>query len=184
MKLIQHLSQTFFKWIRTYPLFSALLLFLIAMIVYQRLPIFLEDKKHINRPAPDFHLFNLQGRQINLNSQRGKVVILNFWATWCLPCRLEIPLLRSIYNELEGHPFEILAITMEDKETVLRFSAENSVSYPILIDTHGAVMRKYRIVAFPTLVVISKEGRIIDISHGLDPLLKWKIRRFVTGSFF
>ena len=122
--------------------------------------------------------------KMRLSDLKGKVVLINFWATWCAPCRIEIPILKSLYAELKDHPFEILAVASEPPERVLKFLKENPVNYPVLLDLEGTVASQYKISVYPTLVFVDRAGRIEEVSHGFNPLLKWKLRYKVTGSIF
>ncbi len=153
----------------------------LSFLTYQRLPAYLKDREALNRPAPDFTLSSLGGGTVRLADHRGKKILLNFWATWCLPCRLEIPELRKIHSELNGDKFQLLTVSAESETEIKEFMRGNNMEYPVLLDD-GSVLRDYNVQAFPTIVLIDEDGRITDISHGLDFLLLWKIRYAVTGS--
>lgn len=172
------------RFIRKNMMTIGLFILLVGFVFYQRYPLYRTDQGYIDKPAPDFQLKSLGGDSFRLQTLRGKTVLINFWATWCLPCRVERPILNSIYEEFKGRNFEILAITVEDEAVVRRHLSGNETNYPILLDPDGKVTGLYNIMAFPTLIFIDAEGKIVDIGHGLNPLLKWKIRRTVTGSLF
>lgn len=113
-------------------------------------------------PAPDFELATLEGNRFRLSDHEGKVVILNFWATWCAPCRVEIPDLIEMQEELkdEGVLFVGISLDHEGKEIVEQFAAEADFNYPILLDD-GSVSDKYGgIYALPTTVLIDRDGNI------------------------
>ena len=111
-------------------------------------------------------------------------VLFCFWATWCMPCRAEIPILNSIYDELHDEGLVILGITAEEEAVVQGFLKDRPISYPVVIDDLGRITNRYGIQAYPTLVMIDRDGNMVDRATGLDVLLKWKIRNRVTGSFF
>jgi thiol-disulfide isomerase/thioredoxin len=97
-----------------------------------------------------------------LSDFKGKVVFLNFWATWCGPCRSEMPSIESLYNKYRGEEFEVLAVnSMERQPDVLAFMNENNFTFPVLLDGDGKVNSSYGIQAIPTTFLINKEGRIV-----------------------
>jgi len=98
----------------------------------------------------------------SLSDLKGKVVFLNFWATWCGPCRDEMPSLEAIYNRFKDEGLEILAVNcQENQENVLAFMANNGLTFPALLDEDGRVSGDYGIQAIPTSFLINREGRII-----------------------
>ncbi len=108
--------------------------------------------------APDFEVKLLTGETVKLSDYRDKVVLLNFWATWCSPCRREMPDFQKLHEEL-GEDFVLLAIDIgEDEETVQKFIEENEYTFPIGVDSNAEI--EYPIQAFPTTFLIDKEGRI------------------------
>ncbi|TFG60518.1 MAG: TlpA family protein disulfide reductase [Spirochaetales bacterium] len=113
--------------------------------------------------APDFILKNLAGESKTLTSYRGKIVFLNFWATWCPPCREEMPSIEKLHREFKNEPFVILAIDLrEDLPTVAKFIKDNKYTYEILLDETGLVGGDlYGVEGIPTTYIIGKDGRII-----------------------
>jgi len=114
--------------------------------------------------APDFSLTDLDGRVVSLAQLRGKVVLVNFWATWCPPCRAEMPSMEKLYHLLKDEDFVMLAINIEadGEQTVARFLEKNQHSFPILLDTQGVVQKQYGVYKFPETFVIRKDGIIDD----------------------
>ncbi len=110
----------------------------------------------------DFRLTSLDGAKRSLKAERGKVVVMNFWATWCGPCRKELPVLGCIYENLRKDGVEIFAITDEPMDTVKRFAASNPVSVPVLLDEGGRVFDHHRIVARPQTMVLDGTGRMVE----------------------
>jgi peroxiredoxin len=118
-----------------------------------------------NRPAaPDFALTDLDGKPHRLSAYRGKIVLLNFWATWCPPCRKELPSMQRAYEKLRGERFAMLAVDVgEDEETVLPFTLSTGVelTFPILFDKSGETIKAWPVKGLPTTFVIDPEGRIV-----------------------
>jgi peroxiredoxin len=114
-------------------------------------------------PAPDFTLRTLEGRTVRLAELRGKkVVLVNFWATWCPPCRLEMPTMQQIYSEYKDKGFEILAVNIEPdaRQAISDFVKELRLTFPILLDPDMKVTRKFRVIGLPVSVLIDRQGII------------------------
>ena len=102
------------------------------------------------------------GETLSLSALRGKVVFLNFWATWCGPCRSEMPSMEALYSRYREKGLEILAVNCgEEKEQVLAFMTNNGLSFPAALDSDGKVSGNYGIQAIPTSFIIDREGKII-----------------------
>lgn len=116
---------------------------------------------------PDFELETLEGDTIKLSELKGQKVIVNFWATWCPPCRAEIPDFIEVY---EKEDVEILAVNMEETKTNLEkveeFVKDFEMPFPVLKDDEGDLMDEYRVVAFPTSYMIDSEGHIQFVAMG------------------
>ncbi len=113
-------------------------------------------------PAVDFSLKDLSGQEQNLSSYAGKLVFLNFWATWCGPCRAEIPSMEELYLELQNQGFVIVALnSQETDEQVADFVENVGMSFPVLLDTGGRVGAAYSIRAIPTTYIIDPQGYIL-----------------------
>ncbi len=119
--------------------------------------------------APDFALKTLEGKTVRLSDLRGKkVVLLNFWATWCPPCRLEMPTMQRIYSDYKDKGFEVLAINIEPDATeeIREFIQELRLTFPILLDPDMKVTRKYRLIGLPVSMLIDRQGIIRSKSLG------------------
>jgi thiol-disulfide isomerase/thioredoxin len=122
----------------------------------------------IGARAPNFILQDLNGLLLELDDFGEKVVLLNFWATWCGPCRLEMPLLERYYQELADQGFVILAINLgESAEEVEAFMDELGLTFPALLDPDGNVSELYRVIGYPTSVLIDTQGSIQAIHIGI-----------------
>jgi thiol-disulfide isomerase/thioredoxin len=119
--------------------------------------------------ATEFSLKTLDGKKVSLSSFRGKLVFLSFWATWCGPCKQELPSLQAMYNKLKGKGFEILAVDiMEDETKVSAFVKENAMTFPVLLDTSGSVGRDYDAGSIPTNYIVDRKGKILARIVGFD----------------
>lgn len=120
--------------------------------------------------APDFELTTLDGETVLLSDYQGKKVILNFWATWCPPCKAEMPHMQKFYEKYKDQGVEILAVnlTSQDKgvDKVKAFVEENGLTFPILLDEEGEVGQKYQIATIPTSYMIDTKGNIVQTIVG------------------
>jgi cytochrome c biogenesis protein CcmG/thiol:disulfide interchange protein DsbE len=111
------------------------------------------------KPAPDFLLQDVSGKPVRLRDLRGEVVLINLWATWCPPCRAEMPDLAEIYNAHKSEGFVILGVDDQERpETVMDFLAHNPLPYPILLDTDSRVARAYGISFLPASFLVDRRG--------------------------
>lgn len=113
--------------------------------------------------APDFTLKDLNGRPVQLSSLKGKVVLLNFWATWCPPCREEIPSMMRLNQAMQGKPFQMLAVSIDEggKDAVESFFKKERFFLPALLDSDGKVARRYGTTGVPETFVIDSKGVIL-----------------------
>ena len=117
--------------------------------------------------APDFTLKDPQGNQVSLSGFRGRPVMINFWATWCPPCRYEMPFMETVYRERAADGLVILAVSIdEDPNEVPRFMKEFGITFPVVLDTDQSVATKYRIRPIPTSFFVDKDGVIRDMQIG------------------
>jgi thiol-disulfide isomerase/thioredoxin len=113
-------------------------------------------------PAEDFSAELLDGSRIRLTNLAGKVVFLNFWATWCGPCRMEMPSMEALYRELKDEGLEILAVDVQErKKDVVNFISSYNLNFPAALDPSGNIAAVYGIEAFPTTYIIDRNGGII-----------------------
>ncbi len=117
----------------------------------------------VNEKAPDFSLKTLEGKEVKLSDFKGKKVMINFWATWCPPCKAEMPAMQQLYNQANGY-FDILAINIDPQNDVKGFVSENRLTFPILLDESGKTNQGYSIISIPTTFLINEKG-IIEKKH-------------------
>jgi peroxiredoxin len=133
---------------------------------------------HAGFPAPDFTLETLSGATTSLTEQRGKVVIVNLWASWCGPCRAEMPAIQRLYDAQREEGLTVPAIhsTFQDSEASARaFADELGLSFPIVLDRDGEVSRRYRLRALPSTFIVDRKGIIRDVIFG-GPLSEATLR--------
>ena len=116
------------------------------------------------QPAPNFTLPDLDGQMVSLADYRGKVVLLNIWATWCPPCLEEMPSMEKLYQELKGEGFEILAVSIDESgaQDVLPFMKKHKLSFPALTDSRGAIKNLYQTTGVPESFIIDKDGILVE----------------------
>lgn len=119
------------------------------------------DAEDQHRRDADFKLSDIDGREWTLKGLRGKVVLVNFWATWCPPCRREIPDLQLVYARFKQRGLVILAISDEDPVTLKRFVAEQKLSYPVLLDPGQEVRGAFRVTGIPASFVYDRLGNLV-----------------------
>lgn len=125
--------------------------------------------------APEFALPALDGDTVTLSSYRGQVVLVNFWASWCVPCQEEIPALQAAYQALQAQGFVVVGVNLRDRERpgaegdtdVRDFVQRFAIDYPIVIDQDGAVGRAYSVSVIPTSFLIDREGKVLEVRIGI-----------------
>lgn len=136
-------------------------------------------------PAPDFTLNSLAGDPVHLADLRGQVVVLNFWASWCPPCKAEMPAFEAVQQAYHGNDVAILAINttyQDDLTSATEFIAENHLSFPILIDQDGTVANSYQVLAMPSSFFIDRKGIIQQVIIGgpmSEALIRTQVRRLL-----
>jgi peroxiredoxin len=125
----------------------------------------------VGQDVPAFAITTLEGREFSTAGSKGKVVLLNFWATWCAPCQIEMPMLeKEIWKKYQGPDFEMIAIAREqtDKE-ITEFRAKHEYSFPMAPDPKRAVYGKFANAGIPRTYVINRDGKILFQSAGYTP---------------
>jgi len=123
----------------------------------------------VGAAAPQFSLSDLSGNAVRLANLRGRVVFLNIWATWCEPCREEIPSMQLLYERLHGPNFEMLAVSTDqgDRSVVEHFVREHGLTFPVLPDPELSIADLYRVTGYPETFIIDRNGRVV--AHDLGP---------------
>jgi len=120
--------------------------------------------------TPPLALADVEGRPYRLDDYRGKVVLVNFWATWCEPCREEMPSMNRLRASLAGRPFEVLAVNLAESESrVRRFVEQLPLEFPVLMDRDGAAAKSWRTRLLPSSFLVGPDGRIrYSVVGGMD----------------
>jgi peroxiredoxin len=120
--------------------------------------------------APDFVLKSADGQNLRLSEYRGDVVMINFWATWCGPCRQEMPLLDDLYNRYERVGFNLLGVNIDDdSRRAMQMVEELGVNFPVLFDERKEVSKLYEVEAMPVTVLVDRNGTVRHVHHGYKP---------------
>lgn len=120
--------------------------------------------------APDFALKSSTGENLRLSEYRGDVVMINFWATWCGPCRQEMPLLDELYTRYERVGFNLLGVNIDDdSRRAMKMIEELGVNFPVLFDARKEVSELYEVNAMPVTVLVDREGNVRYVHHGYKP---------------
>lgn len=136
-------------------------------------------------PAPDFTLETIDGEMVTLSDLHGRAVLINFWTSWCPPCRSEMPALEKVFNDYQAHGFTILAVnsTIQDqKSSAINFANQYGLTFPILFDDTGKATSDYMIEALPTSFFINRDGIIQEIVIGgpmPEALLRERIEKLL-----
>lgn len=132
--------------------------------------------------APAFTTTDAAGNKVASEDYRGKVVLLNFWATWCPPCRLEMPDMERLYQEFRGQGLEVVAMNfMETAEEVTAFAEEQKLTYPMLLDPRSEVAGQYGVMRLPETVLIGRGGEVLGKSIGFKPWYKDDVRELMAA---
>ncbi len=138
----------------------------------------------VGAPAPDFTLTDLGGKTVRLSDYKGQAVLVNFWATWCGPCRAEMPLLQDRYTTFHDSGLEILGVNIgEDLETIRPFIEDLGLGFTVLLDTDLQVNDSYRVLGYPTTIAVDRDGKVVDVHVGawLDDQLDIVLRQLGFG---
>jgi peroxiredoxin len=158
--------------------------FVIPVIVVMALATGCHDKgaQPGSHAAPDFTLQDLDGKTVKLSDNKGKVVLLEFWATWCPPCRAAVPGLEQLHKAYKDRGLMVLAVSMDQGgwDEVKSFVAENHITYTVLKGTE-AVMEQYKVRSIPMTLILDREGRIVSryLGMGRDEELEKDVKTFL-----
>ena len=138
----------------------------------------------IKSKAPDFTAKDLNGKTVSLSAFKGKVVLLNFWATWCPPCRAEMPSLNKLYNMLKPRGLEVVAVSTDRSISDIKdFIESHRVGFPVLFDSERSASKLYRVFSMPTTFLIDRKGMIVEKFYGeydwTEPETKGKIEKLL-----
>lgn len=141
----------------------------------------------VGQLAPDFKLPLVGGGEMQLSSLRGKVVMVNFWATWCPPCKAEMPSMERLYAQLKNSGFELLAINVEPDglEVLPEFLRQHPHTFPVAVDTEGDIQSEYGVFRFPESFIVDRDGRVVEHIIGArdwsEPTTLDKLKTLIKG---
>jgi peroxiredoxin len=120
--------------------------------------------------APDFTLKSDSGANLKLSELRGEVVLINFWASWCGPCRQEMPILSELHDKFKDMGFTVLGVNVEENSAeARRLLKDMPVSFPVLFDNNSTVSKQYDVVAMPSTVLVDRDGNMRYLHKGYKP---------------
>lgn len=136
------------------------------------------------KPAPDFTLKSSEGRNLRLAEQRGQVVLVNFWASWCGPCKVEMPHLNRLYDKYRKAGFVLLGVNVdEDPKLAAGIAGRMGLQFPVLFDADKTVSRLYDLQSMPSTVLIDRDGRVrylhLGYRDGMEKAYEQQIRELV-----
>lgn len=121
----------------------------------------------IGSVAPDFTLRSQDGKNLKLSEYRGQVVLINFWATWCAPCRQELPLLNRLHEQYGKAGFTLLGVNVDDQpQAALDMARQLKLGFPVLLDSKKQVTRRYDVDSMPSTLLIDRDGKVRSIHRG------------------
>jgi peroxiredoxin len=121
----------------------------------------------LGKEAPNFTLKTVKGESVQIKKLRGKVVLLSFWASWCGPCRQEMPVIEKLGQQYRDKGLMVFGVNDEDRETIQDYIKENGYSFPTLVDEEQEASNLYNVHAIPTMVVLDREGNVASYRVGL-----------------
>jgi peroxiredoxin len=159
----------------------------VALLVALRPPA--DPPLRAGAPAPGFELPGLSGDAVDLGDLRGRVVFVNFWATWCPPCRKEAPALERLYRNLRAEGFEVLGVSIDDpsaRDAIERFREEFGLTFPLLVDPDRSAYRAYQATGVPETFLVDRAGRVVERFVGPrdwdEPRYANAVRALLAGS--
>lgn len=164
--------------------FKACLVLCISAVVFsgciQQRPPETEPTLEIGQAAPNFKLQDLTGQQVSLNEFKGKIVLLDFWATWCGPCRMTMPVVESLQKEYAG-TMVLLAVNLQEPHDIVRdYIRAHGIHSRVLLDEDGAVGTMYGAEAIPMQILIDKQGIIRFVMAGFSPRMASQFRNEIN----
>lgn len=161
------LAPALFLWLGVGFVGVGILLWLGLRVTPEENEVSLNAAAAVGSLAPNFELKTLTSDGVTLADYKGEVVVVNFWATWCPPCRAEMPGIQAVYDTYKDQGLIVLAVNaQEDHNTIQSFVMETGFTFPILPDPYGQAIRAYGVRSFPATFVIDREGRIDTIHQG------------------
>jgi len=131
--------------------------------------------------APDFLLKDLDGNATSLGNYQGKVVLVHFWATWCIPCKEELPTINALWERFRDRGLVIVAVAEDSKKAVEPFIREHGLKFPVVIDQYGKAFRSYGVRGLPTSYLVNRAGNIEGIAIGQRDWIAAEVTDLIEG---
>jgi peroxiredoxin len=134
----------------------------------------------VGKPAPDFDLKTVTGEKLKLSDHKGKVVVLDFWATWCAPCIQAMPDMQSTYEKFKGKDVAVIGMNQDQggpRDQVKKVVDSRGVTFPQTLDPNGSASQAYGVTAFPTVILVDKQGKIAQVHQGHAPGFKFTLAK-------
>ena len=156
-----------FKWSRW--LQWGLLIFIVYQVAFTWAPLWMGAREKAGLDVSQFAIENEAGDPVYLSDFKGKPLVINFWASWCLPCRLELPLLNQVYPRLSEKGTQLIAVNFSEPwTTIRRFRQKTAIAFPVFKDD-GTLAQQLGISVIPSIVVIDQTGKVASITFGFRP---------------
>jgi peroxiredoxin len=136
----------------------------------------------LGEPMPDFTLPDASGQMVKFSdvARQNKLVLINFWASWCTPCRMEMPQFEKLYTAKKGEGFTLLAINVDkEREKADAYLKNKPVSFPVLIDKDGAVAKQLGLNALPTTILVGEDGKVFQVVEGVEPYVGYLVDNYL-----
>ena len=167
------------RWLRRYGIVAVLAGFIAYKLAFTWVPLWIQSSGLEGVQVSHLTMEDEAGRPVSLGKFRGAPLILNFWATWCTPCRIEIPLLAGAFPGLREQGKQLIGVNLQESwQTINRFRAKVDVPYPVYRDG-GALAEALGIGLLPALVVIDGEGRVENVIYGFRPWVRWYLQWWI-----
>lgn len=168
-------------------IFTVLLLLMLFNLTYseENLSIFNMVKGiEVNNILPEFQLYDLDGNKVDMKIFENKAIMLNFWATWCPPCKIEMPSIEELYQNNKDKNFEIVAVSLDSKSAkkVKKFLRKNGYNFPVYYDGNGALTKKFLVRSMPLTYIVDSSGIIVYKQSGAIDWSGLDVDRLVGGN--
>ncbi|MBP7553038.1 MAG: TlpA family protein disulfide reductase [Spirochaetes bacterium] len=157
-------------------IFYIILIILIYFFVKNKIPHYISDSKLKNSPEINFSIEDINGVVYDSVEYKDKNLILVFWASWCAPCKMEIPIINSIYKDYQDQLTVVSVNSLEKKAVVLKAIEELKITYPVVLDEKGKINTEFKVNSLPTIYFI-KNAKVVKVSRGFSVFLKSEVKK-------
>ena len=185
MPFLLSILSWFFRKLKNH--FFPLLVFSIALsyLLWQRIPQYIEDQKLKGKDTSKLQLRDINGKTHSLAELKDRLLLLDFFGTWCRPCLLQLPSLEKLSRSIPSQQLSIFSISSERREVLKNFQEKRGIAYPIIRDGDDSLHRFFHVDSYPSLILIDRNGKIESIRRGFSPLFPYLLRfRLFARGFF